>query len=311
MRAGSQGEHTCGGVKTGVVRITFFTNPLCCWSWAFEPQWRRLRYEYGGQIAWRYRMTDLPPRQEATLIHGDADRVMRRLWSAMRQVSGMPINPELWFIDPPDSALPACLAFKAVEQQSPVAADQYLRLLRQAALLEFRNIARREVLIQLADELSRDAGDAFDTEHFRRDLDAPRVFSALQSDRREARSVGFGHSPGLFMQRADQRFNLMAAPCAYATLQEHLRLLAPDLRPLRQALDAEAYAAYWGRITGREIAEAVPSDSGPAPNPAPAHIRRLSRHEPMAHPEPRREPHPALQHLTHDRFAHPPVTRRS
>ena len=23
--------------------IEYYTDPLCCWSWAFEPQWRRLR----------------------------------------------------------------------------------------------------------------------------------------------------------------------------------------------------------------------------------------------------------------------------
>jgi hypothetical protein len=44
-----------------LVEITYYTDPLCCWSWAFEPQWRRLRYEYSGKIKWRYRMGGLLP----------------------------------------------------------------------------------------------------------------------------------------------------------------------------------------------------------------------------------------------------------
>jgi hypothetical protein len=29
---------------------------LCCWSWALEPHWRRLRDEFGAALACRYRM---------------------------------------------------------------------------------------------------------------------------------------------------------------------------------------------------------------------------------------------------------------
>ena len=38
------------------VEIIYYTDPLCSWSWAFEPQWRRLRYEFGSQICPRYVM---------------------------------------------------------------------------------------------------------------------------------------------------------------------------------------------------------------------------------------------------------------
>ena len=38
------------------IEIVYYTDPLCCWSWAFEPHWRRLREEFGGALDWRYRM---------------------------------------------------------------------------------------------------------------------------------------------------------------------------------------------------------------------------------------------------------------
>lgn len=44
-----------------LILIDYYTDPLCSWSWAFEAQWRRLRYVYGGQMRWRYRMGGLLP----------------------------------------------------------------------------------------------------------------------------------------------------------------------------------------------------------------------------------------------------------
>ena len=37
----------------------YYTDPLCCWSWAFEPHWRRLRDEFGGALDCRYRMAGM------------------------------------------------------------------------------------------------------------------------------------------------------------------------------------------------------------------------------------------------------------
>jgi len=38
------------------IEIEYFTDPLCCWSWAMEPGLRRLRSEFGDAIALRSRM---------------------------------------------------------------------------------------------------------------------------------------------------------------------------------------------------------------------------------------------------------------
>lgn len=41
------------------MEIQIYTDPLCCWNWAFELQWRRLRYVYSGKLRWRYRMVGM------------------------------------------------------------------------------------------------------------------------------------------------------------------------------------------------------------------------------------------------------------
>src|SRR5947209_18180460 len=57
--AGRQME---GANETGdetAVFVEYYTDPLCSWSWAFEAQWRRLRYECAGRLSWCYRMGGL------------------------------------------------------------------------------------------------------------------------------------------------------------------------------------------------------------------------------------------------------------
>ena len=61
----------------------------------------------------------------------------------------MPIDDRIWVEDPPTSSYPACIAIKAAELQSAEAADLYLGWLRHAVMTQRRNIARREVLLEV------------------------------------------------------------------------------------------------------------------------------------------------------------------
>ena len=155
-----------------VLQITYYTDPLCVWSWAFEPQWRRLRYEFGDQLRWRYRMGGLI-RDWRTFSDplNDISRPVQMgpLWSQARHTSGMPINDRIWFDDPPTSSYPACLAVKAAELQSQGAGERYLRRVREAVMLEGRNVTKRDVLLMLAVDLAHE-DEAFDAERFVRDL---------------------------------------------------------------------------------------------------------------------------------------------
>src|SRR5512143_835188 len=138
--------HGCGAA----VAVVCYTDPLCSWSWAFEPQWRRLRFEGGDRLAWRYRMGGMIP--DWSRYSDPVNAVSRPLqmapqWFEVRHVTGMPIDERIWFEDPPASSHPACIAVKAAELQSSEAAELYLRRLREAVMLDRRNIARREILL--------------------------------------------------------------------------------------------------------------------------------------------------------------------
>src|SRR3954471_3369508 len=129
--------------KADRVEITFYTDPLCCWSWGFEPQWRRLQYELQDQIVFRYVMTGLLASWKNfsdPLYSVTRPQQMGPVWMEAGTVSGMPVHHKLWVEDPPASSYPACIAVKSVQLQSPAAGIKYLRMLREAVMIQGLNI---------------------------------------------------------------------------------------------------------------------------------------------------------------------------
>ncbi len=77
------------------LELEYYTDPLCAWSWGFEPQWRRLRYEFAAQLRWRYRMGGmLSDWQRYNDPLNDISRPVQMgpLWHQIAEVSGMPLD---------------------------------------------------------------------------------------------------------------------------------------------------------------------------------------------------------------------------
>jgi predicted DsbA family dithiol-disulfide isomerase len=67
-----------------------------------------------------------------------------------RHFSGVYIDDRIWITDPPASSFPACIAVKSAELQGAACGSQYLALARRAVMVDNKNIARLEVLLELA-----------------------------------------------------------------------------------------------------------------------------------------------------------------
>ncbi len=242
------------------VHIVCYTDPLCSWSWASEPQWRRLRWEFGDQVQWTYRMAGMLPdwhTYEDPINSVGRPAQMGPLWFQVRHTTGMPINERIWYADPPGSSFPACIAVKAAERQGAAAGEQYLRRLREAVMLEGRNIARQDILLAIAREQSASHAETLDFAQFTGDLAGPDAVEAFRADVQDAAYRGIGRFPTLILHGSQPQNVMVTGYRLYAMLLEALAAAAPDLAPLRTGPTAEAYATYWGRITPRELAEAM------------------------------------------------------
>lgn len=247
--------------------VTYYTDPLCSWSWAFEPVWRRLRFALGPALEYRYRMAGMIPdwsRYVDPVNDIGSPAHMGPRWLEVSRTSGMPIAPEVWQHDPPASSYPACLAVKAAGMQGPDVADRYLRRLREAVMLEGRNIAKREVLLAVGAELSaadREAAPtALDVGAFERALGDGSALEAFRDDIRDVRDREIGRFPTLLVRGA-ARSVLLTGYRPWEALIEAISAAAGEAFSLSAPDPAAAdYESYWRdvvpRLTEPEIREA-------------------------------------------------------
>ena len=88
------------------IEIVFYTDPLCCWSWAIRPQWQRFLSSLGGPVKVSYKMAGLLPSWKHfndTVNSLSKPIQMGPEWMHARVISGVDIDDRIWIIDPPAS----------------------------------------------------------------------------------------------------------------------------------------------------------------------------------------------------------------
>lgn len=213
------------------VEITYFTDPLCCWSWAFEPVWKKLINEFANHITYQYVMCGLLP--DWNSYNDPVNSVSRPIqmgpvWMQASHISGVPIKSELWITDPPVSSYPACIAVKCAELQSQSLGEQYLQLTREAVMLNLRNISKQEVLITIAEKLAKTNSD-FDIQRFADDLVNGAGLEAFRADWNKAQMQRIERYPTLILKRKNHRSILFSGYKPYESLLQAFQQIAPDL----------------------------------------------------------------------------------
>jgi len=187
---------------TDGIEVKFYTDPLCCWTWAMQPQWDQFLAIVDRPIKVTYKMGGLLPSWKH--YHDALNSITKPIqmgpeWMHAKAVGGVPINDRIWLTDPPESSFPACIAVKAVELQSEDAAAKYFFLLQEAVMVQGLNIARTPVLITLADRLAG-SYPHFDPFLFRNDLFGERARQEFSNDLQETRYFNISRFPTLLIK---------------------------------------------------------------------------------------------------------------
>jgi predicted DsbA family dithiol-disulfide isomerase len=154
------------------VPATVLTDPYCAWSWAAEPQLRRLQVEFGAGLAFTFVIVGLK-RDASTLAYDVVEAAAE---------SGMPADPRVFLRDPPASTHPAGLAITAVAEQGDP--GPYIRRLREAIMLERRRMDTAPALLDAA----RETG-GLDLERLRIDFGSNAIVERFGADIERGRGV--------------------------------------------------------------------------------------------------------------------------
>jgi len=147
--------------------------------------------------SWRYVMGGLLPDWQSfsdTVNSVTRPLQMGPVWMHASRLSGVPIDHNLWFRDPPVSSYPACIAFKAVQQQSAEYAVKYLGLLWESCMLHGNNISRQRELVNVAGQLNGLYPD-FNIKTFQTDLTNGKALQGFKIDVAEARLNNISRFP--------------------------------------------------------------------------------------------------------------------
>ncbi|MBI4318191.1 MAG: DsbA family protein, partial [Chloroflexi bacterium] len=242
---------TTSASQAAVIEIEYYTDPVCSWCWASEPALKRLKEEYGDQVHITYKMGGL---LESWRVFydglndiGKPEQVAPH-WVDVSQRSGMPIDEKIWLEDPPDSTYPASIAVKAAQRQGEASGERYLRRVREMGLTERKNIERREVLLQAAQDVGLDVA------RFVQDLDDPATERAFREEMTDARAQGISGFPTLVFRNRHGEALVLGGYRSYHTYELVLTRLAAGQLARHQPTDIAAFVARYGHVASQEVA---------------------------------------------------------
>lgn len=210
-------------LQAGSISITYFTDPLCCWSWAFEPEWQKLLATFNPLIKWRCCMGGLLP--DWNNYHDAVNSISKPLqmgpmWLHAAELTGAKLRDDIWAKDPPASSYPACIAVKAATLQSEDAGAKYLYLVRKAVMQHGLNIAKHSVLLDVAMLLAENKNIVFDVNTFKQDLVSNTSREAFRKDLQEVKYYGINRFPSLVIRYDSANARLVTGYQKFETVEQ-------------------------------------------------------------------------------------------
>ncbi|MCE6989735.1 DsbA family protein [Dyadobacter sp. CY323] len=188
------------------VKIVFYTDPLCCWSWALLPHWQRFIEQYKDQITYSYCLGGMIP--DWTKYNDPFNSVSRPaqmgpIWMEAQHRTGAEINDIIWSREePPASSYPASIAIKTAGLQSFEASEYYLHAVWKAVMVDSLNISKKEILLEVARSTSNAHPEIFDYDRFVKDYDDPLSRDAFRSDLRQVAYAQIGRFPTITLTKS-------------------------------------------------------------------------------------------------------------
>ncbi|MEX2593813.1 MAG: DsbA family protein [Anditalea sp.] len=215
---------------TDQVAIVCFTDPLCCWSWGLQPQLQRLVKEFPDLISIDYCMGGLIPdwtefSDPLNSIHKPAQ--MGPMWMQASHLTGRNIDDLIWIEDPPSSSFPACIAVKTAQLQSQEAGSHMLLRLSEAVMENRKNIAKTEVIAEVAEDLANVQPALLDMDRFKKEYNGDLSRESFRQDLKKVKLNNIGRFPTLTINKGSETGIMITGYRPYEALLAAVKQVCP------------------------------------------------------------------------------------
>jgi len=231
-----------------LLKIIYFTDPICSSCWGIEPQLRKLKLEYGDNIEIDYRMGGLLPDWNYNSGGISKPSDVAHHWDEVSRHYDMPIDGDVWLEDPLDSSYPPSIAFKAAQLQSPYKAIHFLRRLREMVFLEKINIAKWENLAAAAIEVG------LNVERLESDFNG-RAKDLFNEDLQLGSQLGVRGFPTMFFVASEGNQEKVYGTKPYSAYENALLKQLPAASKKEIDSDWEKLFSIYNTLTAREFSE--------------------------------------------------------
>lgn len=240
--------------------IAHFTDPLCFWCYAMEPEMRKIRVLLDGQLDYRIVMGVLSADVHEIIGYDEESRLryeyMRSAMSEYLVESakrvGMPFSIDRMLAGNPEDlvSLPLCLAYCAMRMIDEDIAEAYLRRMRECVYAEGRSLSNVDAQVDLASEFP------VDLDRFRENLETGMAAPVLQRGVDECRLYNVTAFPSLLLQYGARRV-MVTGYHDFDELRQAIAQVSDGDISLSEAefsLPAlEAFIHRFGKVASREI----------------------------------------------------------
>ncbi len=245
-RKGGNTQHIVS--KNKLVKVIYFTDPICSSCWGIEPQLRRLKLEYGGDVEISYHMGGLLPDWSYNSGGISKPSDVAHHWDEVSKYYKMPIDGDVWLTDPLDSSYPPSIAFKAAQRQDKSKAVVFLRVMREMVFLRKQNIAKWEHIEQAGIQ----AG--LDIEQLKADFEGS-AKELFNDDLALARKLGVRGFPTIFVTNATGETEVVYGFKPYTSFETSVKKIYPNVQKITYAKDWKSLFEVYPTLTLREFAE--------------------------------------------------------
>ncbi|WP_439583773.1 DsbA family protein [Dyadobacter bucti] len=234
--------------KEKPVKVIYFTDPICSSCWGIEPQFKKLKLEYGNHIDIEYRMGGLLPDWGYNSGGISKPSDVAHHWDEVSGHYDMPIDGDVWLEDPLHSSYPPSVAFKAAQMQHKDKAILFLRAIREMVFLQKKNITKWENLALAAEIVGLDA------EQLKYDFEN-QANTLFEEDLKLAREFGVRGFPTMLFFDSSGNKETVYGSKPYAYYEMAILKLSPDAVKSEYNKDWKTLFSKYHSLTAKEFSE--------------------------------------------------------